>query len=100
MVNTMAPHHGWYDRARAGFGTAITTSLGPAATLVLIVDGRVGNMNDNEPPTIEEREQLERFRLHQAQFEERRMWAGYCRWMASRFGVLATADKPRKAPGS
>ena len=66
MVNTMAFHHGWYDRARAGFGAAITTSLGPAATLVLIVDGRVGNMNDNEPLTIEEREQLERFRLPSA----------------------------------
>jgi hypothetical protein len=60
-------------------------------------------MNDNEPLTIEERERLERFRSHQALFKERRKWAGFCRWMASRYrgiGVPATADKPRKRPGA
>jgi hypothetical protein len=60
-------------------------------------------MDDNDPLTNEEREQLERFRLHQARFKERRMWAGFSRWMASRYrgiGVPGTADKPHKPPES
>jgi hypothetical protein len=33
---------------------------------------------------------------HQELFKERRRWAGFCRWMASRYrGIAATiADKP------
>ena len=56
------------------------------------------NDNDNELLTPDQRA-LERFREHQARFKERRMWIGYCRWMASRYrgiGVPATGDKPRK----
>jgi len=61
------------------------------------------NDNDNKLLTPVEHAQLERFRQHQARFKERRMWIGFCRWMASRYrgiGVPATADKPRKRPGS
>src|SRR6516165_6333498 len=39
-------------------------------------------------------------RMAAAPFKERQRWAGYCRWMAQRFEGLATADKPRKPPGS
>jgi hypothetical protein len=63
--------------------------------------GLAMNDNDNEPLTSDERAELERFRRHQAQFKERRMLAGYCRWMASRYrgiGVPATADKPPTEP--
>jgi hypothetical protein len=41
-----------------------------------------------------------RFESHRARFKERQKWAGFCRWMASRFAGLATANKPRKPPGS
>ena len=54
----------------------------------------------NEPLAIDERAQQERFEAHRARFKERQMWAGYCRWMASRFAGLATADRLRKPPGS
>jgi hypothetical protein len=45
------------------------------------------------PPPLSEEHQR-----HQALFKERRKWAGFCRWMASRYGTPATADKPRKPP--
>ena len=55
----------------------------------------------NEPLAIDERAQQERFEAHRARFKERRMWAGWCRWMAGRFAAQpATADKPRKPPES
>jgi hypothetical protein len=59
-------------------------------------------MNDNQTLTREEREQLERFRAHQEQFDHRQMIAGFCRWMKSRFApkTIATAAAPRKAPVS
>src|SRR5262245_35664807 len=42
-------------------------------------------MNDNQPITAEEHERFERFTSHQARFQERRILAGFCRWMAQRF---------------
>jgi len=54
----------------------------------------------NEPLAIDERAQQERFEAHRARFKERQKWAGFCRWMAGRFGTPATADKPDKPPGS
>jgi hypothetical protein len=56
-------------------------------------------MNDNQTLTREEREQLKRFKEHQAQFEDRARMAGFCRWMKMRFAP-ATADTPRKPPVS
>jgi hypothetical protein len=38
----------------------------------------------------ENEEQTERFRRHQEQFEHRRMMAGFCRWMQSRFAPKTT----------
>jgi len=39
------------------------------------------------PPPLSEEHQR-----HQALFKERRKLAGFCRWMASRYGTPATAD--------
>jgi hypothetical protein len=62
-------------------------------------------MNNNERLTPEQRAKLERLRQHQAQFQHRRMIAGFCRWMASRFGSStarpegpATVDTLHKPP--
>jgi len=57
-------------------------------------------MNDNQPITAEEHERFARFTSHQARFRERSMWAGFCRWMAGRFGQPATADKPDRPSAS
>jgi hypothetical protein len=55
-------------------------------------------MNGDEPMSAEEQERYERFTSHRARFQERRNWAGFCRWMAGRFGQPSTADKPDKPP--
>jgi hypothetical protein len=57
-------------------------------------------MNDNQTLTREEREQLERFREHQARFDHRALVASFCRWMAMRFGNRDIDGKPRKPPVS
>ena len=43
-------------------------------------------MNDKERLTPEQRAQLKRLRQHQERFNHSRMIAGFCRWMASRYG--------------
>jgi len=67
----------------------------------LLPDQERALLECNEPLAVDERAQQERFEAHRARFKERRMWAGWCRWMAGRFAAQpATADKPRKPPGS
>jgi len=51
------------------------------------------DMNDNQEITAQEREQMQRFMSHRARFQEKRKWAGFCRWMAGRYGRPSTADK-------
>jgi len=58
------------------------------------------DMNDNQEITAQEREQMQRFMSHRARFQEKRKWAGFCRWMAGRYGRPSTADKPDKPPVS
>jgi hypothetical protein len=50
---------------------------------------------DDPSPLSEEHQR------HQELFKERRRWAGFCRWMASRYrGVYPTTPgKPHKATG-
>jgi hypothetical protein len=55
-------------------------------------------MDDNEPMSAEGNERFARFTSHQARFRERWMLAGFCRWMAGRYGQPSTADKPDKPP--
>jgi len=50
------------------------------------------DMNDNQEITAQEREQMQRFMSHRARFRERRILAGFCRWMASRYGQSSNSE--------
>jgi hypothetical protein len=84
-----------------GGGAIVAPSWGVELGVDLFSRGvtECGVMNDNDQMTREEREQLEQFRAHQARFEERRFYIGFCRWMKMRFAP-ATVDKPRQPPVS
>jgi len=55
--------------------------------------------DDNQEITAREREQMQRFMSHRARFRERWMLAGFCRWMASRYGQSSNSDRNNGVKG-